>query len=225
MQMNKKIITLSLVTALTTASAAYAADTSQGRFYGRVDFGYGLTKSKVERVDTSQTILIKPITTATAKDNGRGMLGAFGLGYYATKDLRTELELYFDNGFGSKTSNTFLNVKAKEKTMAAFANVFYDIKTSTPFTPYIMAGIGYGRNKIHVGELSFKKHNGLVYQGGFGVSYQINKNMDLDLGYRAIQKDGKKRTFTSVDSNKVTHVVTYKKALNHTLLAGIRVTF
>jgi len=68
-------------------------------------------------------------------------------------------------------------------TMSYMVNAFYDIKTQSPFTPFIGAGIG-----AIYGELDNQGDNFddtvLGYQLIAGVAYNVNKNLAVDLSYR-----------------------------------------
>ena len=227
--MNKKTIIALVSASLAAPMSALAADNYQGHFYGRVDVGYGMEKHKDSRTDTIKNTVLNITQTGTASSNknGNGVLGSVAMGYFASKEFRTELQFYVDNGFKSKASNytlgnTTYSLKGKEKTMAVFANLFYDFRNSTPVTPYIMGGVGYANNKAHVGELKFKKKNGFAYQLGLGASYQVARNFDFDIGYRLMQKDSKRHSVTTTDSAGNTHSATMKKSFTNSILFGVR---
>lgn len=220
--MSKKIIILLVAASIALPAIASAAENNTGRFYGRADVGYGMTKHKLEATDTATN------KTESFKVSGKGMLGSIGIGYYAAKEVRTELQLYMDDGLQGKKSG----VKIKEKTIAGFVNAFYDFHNSSGFTPYIMGGIGYSSNKYKTNliwsnsakEVSFKKKKAFVYQIGVGGSYAVSKNMHFDLGYRLMFKNNAKHKAEVHDKNNTisAHI---KRELSHTFLAGVRVTF
>ena len=65
------------------------------------------------------------------------------------------------------------------KYTAILVNGYYDIATFYGFTPYVGAGVGYSQFTALSTSVS-----GLAYGLMLGTSYAINKNVDLDLGYR-----------------------------------------
>lgn len=78
---------------------------------------------------------------------------------------------------GDATSTSFL------------ANGYYDFVNTSPFTPYISAGVGLA--KIEVDDFSVVGINigsaddtVFAYQLGVGVGYAVNKNLTIDLKYR-----------------------------------------
>ena len=235
--MNKKTIISLMAVSLAMPISAYAVpaiDNNQGGGYVRADLGYGISKHKTSLIvkDTSGNL----IEDISSKKKGSGMLGSVGFGYYVTKEVRAELQAYIDDGLKTKSANgkTKNNVnyslKSKEKTMAGFANLFYDFRNTTPFTPYVMGGLGYASNKYSVSNsvegysAKFKAKKSFVYQLGLGASYRIAKNLDLDLGYRAMQKSTK-HSVRGKDKNGNSVEFKAKKDLTHAILAGIRVSF
>lgn len=106
-------------------------------------------------------------------DNQAVYGGAVGLDFGA---VRTELELgYFDMGGNGG------DLGAVQNTVAGL-NVFFEPVTVNGFTPYVGGGIGYGwfsgTGTNDANEAS------IVYNVGGGVTYAIDKNWMIDVGYR-----------------------------------------
>lgn len=100
------------------------------------------------------------------------------------------------------------------------ANAFYDIKNSSPFTPYIGGGIGFaqiyvGQGTSTTGVLLWNKDNDTVfaYQLGAGVGINAGKNLTFDLGYRYFGTSDVKFDLLTAD------------VASHNVLAGVRYKF
>lgn len=70
----------------------------------------------------------------------------------------------------------------------ALFNVYGDIDTTTAFTPYISAGIGYHWAKKSENDNKGDVHD-MAWQLGAGISYAANEHVSLDLGYRYLRAD------------------------------------
>ncbi len=146
---------------------------------------------------------INTLSDKTHKDSVFGLKAALGTSK-ALKygQLRGELELASSetskehNQFNFKISKNYIhNFDIKTSYYSAMLNLYYDIDTGTKFTPYIGGGIGYARVKSkavvtgdipggHLDISSSTHENNFAWQLGFGVSYQVTNNIDLDFGYR-----------------------------------------
>jgi opacity protein-like surface antigen len=109
-------------------------------------------------------------------------------------------------------------------------NLYYDIDTGTPFTPYVGCGIGATSRKVKAdvrvdfleGQLNFSVQNALTWQVSCGVCYAINENLSLDVGYRYTDMSRMDSVSLIVGSGSAS-VRMRPKA--HEVLAGIRYTF
>ena len=254
--MNKKLATILLAVLSLASLATYteaAVPTAKAKetkissdsnhYYVRADIGYGFTKMKVHQ-EALDTYFNETIEKTIINKTGSGLLGSLGAGYYATKNIRLEGQLYFDDGIKAKgsssTRNVLYSVRVKEKTVAGFLNAYYDFTNSTKLTPYLMGGIGIAKNKIKYsnadsdlhtstisGPIEFKSKNEFAYQFGLGASYRLIPNLDFDLGYRLMQKGRNKRSANTIRDSEVsfTYNTKAKLSISQTLLAGIRYTF
>ena len=66
---------------------------------------------------------------------------------------------------------------------SGMANIYFDYLTCTPWTPYVGAGMGVSYLKVKSDEVSRSGYR-LAWQVMGGVTYDINTNWALDLGYR-----------------------------------------
>lgn len=202
---------------LTVPAAALAAD----GFYVGVGAGLNMTRD----ADTSFSGGALD-GTSTDMDFNRGFAGTLSGGYKFSNGLRTELELGLRN---NAVDNFGGDASGRVRSLSLMGNVLYDINTGTAFTPYLGAGLGYARVKasgingagaiaaVNVDDSDSK----FAYQGIVGVAYNFNPNLALTLDYRYMGTGSPDfavspaATATSADSE-------YR---NHTLMAGLRVSF
>jgi opacity protein-like surface antigen len=94
--------------------------------------------------------------------------------------VRTELEVSWQNndldkikfdGIGSVSDDE------DQRTFAMMWNGYFDIKTDSALTPYILAGIGAAEVDDDIDTL-------FAYQVGAGLGYAVNENIILDLKYK-----------------------------------------
>lgn len=212
-----------LLTGLCVSAFPMIADAAQGEYYLRADLGY--VKGKINNTDKSG------ITTAGNVDLskvGKGVAGSAGIGYYLSDTFRTEAQLYYDTGV--KAKNTLIT-SSKQKTVGVLLNGYFDFMPSSTFVPYVMAGIGYGKNKyqlIHTGvptangqSLESKSKNEMMYQIGAGVGFRLMPQVMVDLGYRFLNKGSK-----TVDCiNGKGDIESCKAKTTNMLNGGVRVAF
>lgn len=64
-----------------------------------------------------------------------------------------------------------------------FVNAYYDLRTNSPFVPYVGAGLGY--NRINISEPGYDDTDAsLGIKANIGVLWEINDMFGLDIGYR-----------------------------------------
>ncbi|MBG0789169.1 MAG: porin family protein [Desulfovibrionaceae bacterium] len=108
-----------------------------------------------------------------------------------------------------------------------FLNVFLDIRTGTPFTPYVGGGVGMatlrswmqwtGPGTNLVG--SKKTTTNLAWNLGAGIAYGLTDDWSLDLGYRYSD-------FGRVESGTIAGVYANESHLTaHEMLLGVRYSF
>jgi opacity protein-like surface antigen len=128
-------------------------------------------------------------------DTGYHFGGALG---YEAGSVRTEIEvIYRDNDidqisdFSAPGLMDFgdLDASGDIYSLSYMANVFYDFKNSTSFTPYI--GVGAGAATIKVDGLRIEETSMgsdtdtvLAYQASCGIGYNATKNTTIEVGYR-----------------------------------------
>lgn len=91
-------------------------------------------------------------------------------------------------GLGSLNGVT-TNVEGDETALSFMANAWYDVKTGTPFTPYVGGGVGLARvglNNVSVAGITLvdDEDTAFAYQLGAGVAYALTESVSLTLDYR-----------------------------------------
>ncbi len=213
--MKNKLLAIALA-AVTTVSVAEAKETKAaakvakpashtGKTYLRLDTGYGFTKFK----------------KGSFSEHAEANILSGGVGYSVSDNVRAELQLYHNFGAEADKSVTGGKEKYELKTTALFANAFYDIKNSSIFTPYVMAGLGIANNELKGSKpnvrYSSKDTNNLAIQAGAGVATKIADNVVFDVRYNAMDK-GARYKFS--DNSAV-----LKTGIEHSAMAGIRFHF
>lgn len=184
--MKKCLALAGAITVMTAAMPALADDHSSSWYVGGSG---GVTMPRNSTITGTSTGKV---------DYGFSSGGDLAFGYkpealnFSAGDVRAEIEGGY-HALGLKkvviggVPNT--NPKGDMKIMTVMANAYYDVHTSTPFTPYIGGGIGEAM-------LNFPKNNGfgntksgdnqLAYQFMTGVSYtpESMPSTDWSLGYR-----------------------------------------
>ena len=126
--------------------------------------------------------------TATAEfDTGWGL----GLvGGYAYDMFRLEGELFYKtNGFDKITDVGSVSADGDATALGLMLNAYYDIKTSTPFTPFIGAGLGVAKvsvKDLKVAGITVADDDDVVfaYQLIAGVGYSVSNAVTVDLAYK-----------------------------------------
>jgi opacity protein-like surface antigen len=186
----KKILITTLAAAA-IATPAYAKEISG--LYGKLSLGFGHAANyKITHKDTVNT-------SGSKKARGQGWTGSGAFGYGSKTGMRSEFELFSDNGLrGHKAIyNTRNNVKITST--VGFLNGYYDFFNSSKATPFIFAGAGWGTVETkfsnNYGSQTAKK-TGLSYQLGLGTSYDFTSKTQFEFSYRYLMADNKKLLVT-----------------------------
>lgn len=111
--------------------------------------------------------------------------------------IRTNMDKTYESAVDE--DGGFIETKAKWNVQTLFANLYYDFRNSTAFTPYVGAGLGLGfiNNSYKTGghdpfdgyeEWASKSKTNTVFAWnvGVGCSYAFNENFSADLAYRFV---------------------------------------
>jgi opacity protein-like surface antigen len=156
--------------------------------------------------------------------NGLRVEGEIG---YRQNDV-TKLRIDQDGGLGRSLglpplNGAVLTTTGDESSLAFMANAWYDIRTGTPFTPYVGGGVGFSRaafNSLAAGGLTLVDDSDIVfaYQFGAGLAYAITPQLSATVDYRFFATSDP--TFT--DFEGVSFSSEYQ---SHSITGGFRFTF
>jgi opacity protein-like surface antigen len=141
-------------------------------------------------------------------DPGFVIAGAFGLAF-DNIPVRTELEVSWQKNDLDKI-NSFES-DGDQKTFAMMWNGYFDIKTGSALTPYILAGIGAADVDDDIDTL-------FAYQVGAGLGYAVNENIILDLKYKYFMTE-------DFDDDDGIYTVDFDGLAVHQVQMGIRYQF
>lgn len=222
---------------LLPAMAAMAGDSG---WYGSVSAGRQITDSKAVNEGTNA----RGTPNYGLEDSA---VGGFAIGRNLGNGLRVEAEvrqrtLNIDSSHragpvGGRSSEQF-SVAGQLRSTTLMVNGLYDLPVSGAFKPYLKGGLGVAHNAsqaaINVSPTfasfglpadfrsAYPKGSdtSLAYAVGFGVAYDIAKDVSLDLGYQYINLG---RAKTGVDSNG--DVFSFDKPASHEVTVGLRYQF
>ena len=195
----KKVLVCASLIAL--SASAFAADTKSG-VYVRGDIGASKMFKGTQTDDNPLSGSfndVKPVYSV-------------GVGYKFDNNFRADVNAQLRN---SKHESATTEYKSK----AVFVNGYYDFDSSSIFTPYVTAGVGYAQNKMDglATETTNVTNKNFAYNAGFGSKVNVAKDVDLDLGYRFVNLGDFK--------SKTSNTVTTRKAHAHELSAGVIFSF
>lgn len=166
----KKILTTLIALAI---PAAALADDSKG-FYIQGDAGYAVVKDKFQG----------------ASGDAKGFSPRLSAGYdFGDFRIAADYTYYKSHKKSERTANSRENYRAKFHSVGVSA--IYDFDTQTAFKPYIGARVGLNRVSSHYYHRTSSSRlytSNKETKAGIGalagVSYEINRNIALDAGYR-----------------------------------------
>lgn len=188
-----------VVALLCTTSSVFA---EQNGVYVAPKFVYSY--QRIENADIKVESLSDRLKTE--KDSTFG--GAIAVGYDFKSNfgapvraeieyaLRSESEGEYSESYSILGSDVRASGSMKFVVHSVFLNMYYDIETGTPFTPYIGGGLGVafvdaeGNLDVIVDgsevydESNSKGQTNFAFNLAAGLGYDVNENFTLDLGYR-----------------------------------------
>jgi len=60
----------------------------------------------------------------------------------------------------------------------------YDFHNTSPVTPYVIGGFGFGRGRVASPGIIGESGAGIAWQTGCGLDYRLSQSLSLDVGYR-----------------------------------------
>lgn len=178
------------------------------------------------------------------KDSSFG--GAIAIGYDFNPNFKAPVRLEVEYAMRSESEGEYSysyysgpdlyreSGSMKFNIQSVFLNLFYDIETGTPFTPYVGGGLGVAIIDAD-GELKLSENGVSIYDESAsnsvtnfafnlaaGIGYDVNENFTLDLGYRYAD-------FGNAETGDVGfspfEVKGEADLLAHEVLLGLRYTF
>ncbi len=187
-------------------------------------FGMGLGVNGISKGDA--TIAARTPSAVKFKFHD-GWAASLSAGYKWTPGLRGELELrYRTNGVKNLNSNAF-PLSGRPDDLSLMANLLYDFKTGTRFTPYIGVGVGgsmvWWRKFANASSTRIVHAAGgtkLAFQGIAGVAYAVTPDWQVTFDGRYKGSSG--HTFKGVQA---VDTVSGFKLRDTTLMLGLRYDF
>jgi opacity protein-like surface antigen len=166
---------------------------------------------------------------------GASALIGGGLGFRILPFLRTDFTLSYRPNYGGSANENGVQATSSIHSLTGFFNAYVDIPTPTPFTPYLGAGLGIGRNTIGTTTLSSGGATGsvggasetrLAYQAIAGLSYPVFVGAALDLSYHFVDAGRFTTSGTEVVNGVAVNIgPSSGKVLANEIQLGLRVGF
>jgi opacity protein-like surface antigen len=157
-----------------------------------------------------------------------GFTGSGAVGYAFPFGLRVEGEFGFVSSPLDKDSG--IDVGGSVKSYLLMANAYYDLRLAVlgPFRPYVGFGIGGARvNYDHefINSVGLKAsvddwRTAFAYQARAGVIYDVNRWLDLSLGYRYVNIDK-----GHIEQGPTHRRVNFDHVQNHSVEFGFAIKF
>ena len=125
------------------------------------------------------------VANLKTKGNFVAPVAGIGAGYQFNEFFRADVNAQYRN---TPTKFKSSRSQIKNKSYAVMVNGSVDMPTSTMFTPYATAGLGFGKLKkaTTLSSGKTKDKSGLVWNVGFGAKTQLQSNVGLDVGYKFV---------------------------------------
>jgi len=197
----RKLTSVALVVAALTFIPCLA---SAENFYVSVRGGPGIT-SDTENGPASAAVRDR-------EEYKVGLTGSGAVGYMFPFGLRGEGEVGFV--YSPLKREGGVDIDGSVKSYLLMANAYYDLKLAAlgPFKPYV--GFGLGVARVNIDQQIFREsvnHNvhvvtprtSFAYQARVGVGYEVNRWLDVSMGYRFVHIDGSTYDRFGVDVGNV----------------------
>ena len=199
------ILIMGCLVMLLFSSAAYSAD---GLYVGG-NIGYAMA---------SDSNVSDPSGEITVEFDPGIAIGTY-IGYTFGK-MRIEGEIAAQKNdidkIGATISGVSINLDMNgEETVVSFlANGYYDFKNSSPFTPFVSAGIGFANVNVDVEDIDVSDDDTVfAYQVGVGIAYAISEKVSIDAKYRYLGATDAEIAGADCEFG------------SHNILAGVRISF
>ncbi len=200
----------------------YTAQAAEFGLYVTPKIGYNLQSKDSAKISGNAS-------SGLSSDLSSSLSGGIAIGYdmqYSESALPLRFE--FEAMFRTKTSadnkwtDAAINYNATQdmRMDTYFVNAYFDIYNSSPFVPYLSAGLGmmdYSQT-TKINDVSFSSSDAVFAANvGLGISWLIKGGFMVDLGYRFIYLSE-----ISASQNDFKSTI---RPTTHELLFGLRYTF
>ena len=207
--MNTKALLLGAV-----ASIAFASSANAAHFKGWY-VGLEAGANWIDDVDAVGTVDTGSFTFsgtgAVPLESGWAALATVGFAF----DDHWRLEL--EGGYRSNETDFYNIIEVTE--WSVMANALYDINLSPNLDLTLGAGVGYDLATLDIGGVIDDDDGNLAYQGIAGLSYVINKRLDLTLTYRYLNVQEPSFTFVGGGGSGT---LAFDDVTKHTVTIGLR---
>lgn len=252
--MKKLSMLLALCIGFTMAQATFAKAATGVYVAPKFIYGYTLQDSQKGNITSGSN----RISHNFGSDQDDAWGGAFAVGYDFDKQfkipVRAELEYAFFSEVDAKgnrsvspgvihTSERY-SLKQESQVQTLMLNAYYDIKTGTPWTPYVGAGMGFAfidsktKGDVHFTDpgtsgsfgtsSSSNMNTNLAWNVGAGLGWDATDFMTVDLGYRFVGLGESKGSSTNINDglgNSGTLRGRVNEMYMHQVMLGLRFTF
>jgi outer membrane autotransporter protein len=224
--MMRRTTVIAAAALLGVAPMAQEAAAGQGA-YITGNLGTAFTKDA-----TNQGSLVPGVGINIESEYDAGIFVSGAVGYRWAQGLAVEGEVLYSNADVDKLTITSVggtSVSAAGavsdgdiSTLGLMVNGAYNHNTGTPWTPFLMAGVGVAKfsvNDVKVSGVLLADDSDAVfaYQVGAGVDYEVNQQFSVGLGYRFFGTEDptlKDSTGTKFDSELSQHIFTVRGTVN-----------
>jgi len=189
----------------TPVPAPIPVPVEEAEWYFRGDFAAGFGGSPSVNVLGANFIEQTFGSVARSDSFEPSFTGGVGVGYIWAPHFRTDLTVDIHSIMDTEQSawNTVASATDKTKLMSTILllNAYYDIRTGTPWTPYIGGGLGFAVNQV-TRNVDFSDAAGTISAGNrstdvqfaaaamVGVSYDFSSFFAIDVNYRYLYVGG-----------------------------------
>ncbi len=216
----KKLIILFMAAFLTFTG--YSAEAAQFGVYIAPKAGYNLQDKGDAKISGAES-------SGLSSETSGAFSGGFAIGYdmqYSSMALPLRLEFEAIWRTDTEAKNTWLdagmNHSATQKIglTTYFVNAYWDIYNSSPFIPYLTAGLGMAsvKQENDFDNYSFNQDESVfAVNAGLGISWLIRGGFMVDMGYKFIYPGEVTQTYQNITSSI--------RPSTHEFLFALRYTF
>lgn len=220
------------------------ASAEQTGLYIAPKFIWGFAPVDIKTTGTGGVVGLQTISGSDSHKKTESLPGgALAVGYDFSPMFQTPIRAELEFSFFKKIDIKHNGQKTDINLGALLVNGYFDIKTDTPFTPYIGVGLGLAGVKTKSDsnidlfgynlriKLDDKTKKNFAWMATVGTSYEISETFALDLGYR-FAGFGKGETKTWSKSQVFGPVTAFanlslktKEIYMHQIILSARLTF